>query len=414
MTNFRQGLRSGEWLTAARIRGYCLIMIGLGCLAIAGWIALSHSLVDPNGKPIGTDFSSFYAAGSLALQGNAAEAYDMAAHHTRQQLLFGPDTPYYGWLYPPNFFLLAAPLARVPYPLALAVWQVCTFALYLGVIGAILRDARRDSSPLASLWLLAAAAFPAVFINLGHGQNGFLSAALLGGALVMLPRRPGLAGVLFGLLAYKPQFALVVPFALLASGQWRTIVTAAVTVIAVAGASLFLFGADAWTAFFASTETSRKLLLEEGGVGFEKLQSAFAAIRVWGGSVTLAYLVQAVVGAIAVCCTAWVWRSQCDANVKAALLIAATAVASPHILDYDLMLLAPAMAFLVATRAGAPFRDYEISLLAAVWIAPLVARAFAGATGVPLGFLAGATLFTLIAGGAIGKPAAGSLRVAQA
>ncbi|MBR0694145.1 glycosyltransferase family 87 protein [Bradyrhizobium lablabi] len=417
MAHIWQALRSGDWLTPARTRAYCLILIGLACLAICGWIALSHDLVDRSGKPIGTDFSSFYAAGSLALEHNATEAYDMVAHHAREQRLFGPDTPYYSWLYPPSFFLLAAPLALLPYPLALALWQAMTFAVYLGVIGAILRRARHDDGPVARLWLLAAAAFPAVFINLGHGQNGFLTAALLGGALVLLPRRPGLAGVLFGLLAYKPQFALVIPFALVAGGQWRSIMAATITVIALAGASLLLFGADAWTAFFASTETSRNLLLEQGNVGFEKLQSAFAAVRLWGGSVPLAYLVQGAVCAITAGCTAWVWRSPGADDIKAALLIAATALASPHILDYDLMLLAPAMAFLVAARAGAAFLDHEISLLAAVWIAPLLARSLAGATGIPLGFLASATMFILIARAAVharGAAGAGSLRVAQA
>jgi len=34
------------------------------------------------------------------------------------------------------------------------------------------------------LWLLAALAFPAVFVNIGHGHNGFLTAALIGTALV--------------------------------------------------------------------------------------------------------------------------------------------------------------------------------------------------------------------------------------
>ena len=209
-----QALRSGSWLTPARGRGYSLILLAIAALAIIGWIALSDGLVDRNGKPIGTDFSSFYAAGALALEGKAADAYSMAAHYAREQQLFGANTPYFGWLYPPIFFLLAAPLALLPYPLALAVWQGSTLALYLAVIAAILYRARRGNGVIARLWLPVAAAFPAVVINLGHGQNGFLSAALFGAALICLPRRPIIAGALFGLLAYKPQLALVIAFAL--------------------------------------------------------------------------------------------------------------------------------------------------------------------------------------------------------
>ena len=103
------------------------------------------------------------------------------------------------------------------------VWQGASFALYLGVIAAILAKLRRENGAIAQLWLPVAAAFPAVFINLGHGQNGFLTAGLLGAALLSLPRRPLLSGILFGLLAYKPQFGLLIPVALLVAGQWRAI-----------------------------------------------------------------------------------------------------------------------------------------------------------------------------------------------
>jgi alpha-1,2-mannosyltransferase len=305
MTHIWQALRSGEWLTTSRVRAYCLILLAFAGLAIVGWIALSHDLIDRNGKPIGTDFSSFYAAGALALEGRAADAYNMALHHARERQLFGPDTPFYGWLYPPSFFIVAAPLALLPYALALAAWQGLTFAFYLVVIGAILRPARQEHGAISRLWLPVAVAFPAVFINLGHGQNGFLSAALLGAALVALPRRPLVAGVLFGLLSYKPQLALVIPIALVAGGQWRTFFSAGLTVIVLAGASAALFGVDAWTAFFASTEISRKVLLEEGNVGFEKLQSTFAAIRLWGGGVTHAYMAQTAVSVLTVATTAW-------------------------------------------------------------------------------------------------------------
>jgi alpha-1,2-mannosyltransferase len=388
MAHIWQALRSGEWLTASRVRAYCLILLAFAGLAVVGWIALSNDLVDRNGKPIGTDFSSFHAAGALALEGRAADAYNMALHHAREQQLFGPDTPFYSWLYPPSFFLVAAPLALLPYALALAAWQGLTFAFYLVVIGAILRPARQQHDAIGRLWLPVAVAFPAVFINLGHGQNGFLSAALLGAALVALPRRPLVAGVLFGLLSYKPQFALVIPLALVAARQWRTVFSAGVTVIVLAGASAALFGVDAWTAFFASTEISRKMLLEEGNVGFEKLQSTFAAIRLWGGGVTPAYMAQTAVSVLTIAATAWIWYTSRDHAIKAALLIAATALASPHVLDYDLMLLAPALAFFVAARADARFGDYEISLLAFVWIAPLLSRSIAGVSYIPLGLFA--------------------------
>jgi alpha-1,2-mannosyltransferase len=390
-----QRLRTGQWLTLERARAYSLILLALYGLAIVGWIALSNGLVDPNGKPIGSDFSSFYAAGALVLDGRALDVYDMAAHYAREQQLFGATTPYYGWLYPPIFLLVATPLAMVPYPLALAIWQSSGFMLYLFAIGAILRAARRDSGTIAQTWLLAATAFPAVFINLGHGQNGFLTAGLLGAALAILPRRPLLSGFLFGLCAYKPQFIPFIPFVLIAGGHWRTVLAAGVTVVALALASQLAFGPDIWWEFAASTQTSRKLLLEQGGVGFEKLQSVFATVRMWGGGISLAYALQGAVSLTVVGSVALAWRSRTDHDLKAAMLIVATVLGSPHVLDYDLMILAPAIAFLVSASRTSGFRDYDISLLAFAWIAPLFARAVAGACSVPLGLIAVAILFVL-------------------
>ncbi|WP_366145100.1 glycosyltransferase family 87 protein [Bradyrhizobium sp.] len=280
--------------------------------------------------------------------------------------------------------------------MALIVWQGTSFALYLAVIAAILKPLRCGHVAIARLWLPVAAAFPAVFINLGHGQNGFLTAGLLGAALLALPQRPILSGILFGLLAYKPQFALLIPVALLAATQWRATIAAGVTVIALAGAAALAFGTDVWWTFAASTETSRKLLLEQGDVGFEKLQSVFAAIRLWGGGIPLAYLVQGAASVAATGGVAWMWRTSENRELKAAVLIIATLLTSPHALDYDLTILGPAMAFFAASSWSNGFRDFEISALAAAWITPLLARWTAGATNVPLGLIAIMALYALV------------------
>ena len=396
MAHFWQGLRSGEWLTAERMRGYSMILLGLCVAAMVGWIALSDGgLIDRNGKPIGTDFSSFYAAGSLALEGHAADAYTPAKHYAHEQREFGETTPYYSWNYPPVFLLIAAPLAALPYPLALGLFQAASFGLYLLVIAAILAPARRRDPAFARNWLPVAAAFPAVFINLGHGQNGFLTAGLLGAALVTL-EQPILSGLCIGLLCYKPQFALVIPVALLAASRWGVMAAAGLTVAALVAVSSFCFGIDSWTAFLASTETSRKVLLEEGSVGYEKLQSAFAAVRLWGGGVPLSYGVQGVESALAVVATAWAWRVSDNRALKAALLVTTTALTSPHMLDYDLVLLAPALAFLTLVMRQDGARDYDKSLMALIWITPLMARSAAGLIGIPLGLLAMLALFVLV------------------
>src|SRR6202795_467713 len=264
MAHFWQGLRSGEWLTPARARGYSLILLGICTLAIAGWIAVSDGLIDRNGKPLGTDFSNVYAAGRLTWQGRPAQAYQPALQHAAEKAVFGGrDVPFYGWHYPPFFFTVAVMVAAVPYAWGLAIWLAASFAAYLAALRAILPGPET---------LLIAAAFPAVFVNIGHGQNGFLTAALLGGALHWLDRRPWLAGVLIGLLAYKPQFGVLIPVALLAGGRWSCIAAAAASVAALLAVTTVTLGGDIWQAFADSMTFTQKVVLETGGTGWEKIQ----------------------------------------------------------------------------------------------------------------------------------------------
>jgi len=257
---------------------------------------------------------------------------------------------------------------------------------------AILRRARLPDA-IRNTGLLAAIAFPAVLINLGHGQNGFLTAGLFASALLALPKRPILAGILLASMAYKPQFALVIPLALLAARQWQAFASAAAAVIGLIALTSAIFGIDIWSAFMATGELSRKLLLEQGEVGFAKLQSTFAVARMWSAGIMLAYLLQGLITAVVIISAAWAWRTTTDTSVRAAILLIAALLASPHVLDYDLMLLGPAIAFMVVAGTTSGFHRYEITLLAAAWAVPLLARPVAEASGIPLGW---ATLIALL------------------
>jgi hypothetical protein len=385
LQGLQQGLKSGDWLTAARAHGYSLILLVICALAILGWIAASHGLIDPNGKPIGTDFSNVYAAGELTWQGKPADAYDPALQHAAEKAVFGGrEVPFYGWHYPPFFLAVAFMVASLPYAFGLALWLAASLAAYLAAIRAILP--RPET-------LLIAAAFPAVFINIGHGQNGFLTAALLGGALHWLDRRPWLAGILIGLLAYKPQFGVMIPLALLANQRWSSIAAAIATVAALVAVSLAVLGGGVWHAFAESMNFTQAIVLEQGGTGWEKIQSAFSAARNWGADVHTAYAIQIALGLALAATLAWLWHSDAAFELKASALATASLLATPYVLDYDLVVLAIAIAFLARHGLARGFRDYEISLLAAAWIVPLLSRGIAGATGIPLGLIAMLALY---------------------
>ena len=379
MTYIWQSVRSGDWLTAARARGYSLILLAIAAIALAGWIAISDGLIDRNGKPVGTDFSNVYAAGELTWQGKPADAYDPALQHAAEKATFGGrEVPFFGWHYPPFFFAVAFLVAALPYAWGLALWLAASLAAYLATIRAILP--RPET-------VLIASAFPAVFVNVGHGQNGFLTAALLGGALQLLDRRPWLAGVLIGLLAYKPQFGVLIPVALLASQRWSTIAAAMATIAALVAISFATLGGNVWHAFIDSMNFTQTVVLEQGGTGWEKIQSAFSAARNWGADIRTAYAIQTALAAMLAATLAWLWHSEAAFALKASALATASLLATPYVLDYDLVVAAVAIAFFVRHGFARGFRDYEISLLAAAWIVPLLSRGVAGATGIPLGLI---------------------------
>jgi len=128
-------------------------------------------------------------------------------------------------------------------------------------------------------------------------------------------------------------------------------------------------------------------VLEQGGTGWEKIQSAFAAARYWGADVGTAYAIQMALATGLAATLAWLWHGASAFELKAAALVVASLLATPYVLDYDLVALAVAIAFLVRHGLICGFRDYEISLLAAAWIVPLLSRSIAGATGIPLGLI---------------------------
>lgn len=400
MRQLLKALRGGDWISRKRIRFVSAAIAVASLLGIVYLAVTAGGLNDRQGRPLGTDFSGFYAAGTYVRDGAPTAPFDPARQHAREQQMFGAATPFYSWFYPPVFLFIAAALAKLPYIAALAAWQGITLGLYLLAIRAILVSGAASqgggsSSALDPLWMPLALTFPAVLVNLGHGQNGFLTAALFGGALATLERRPLLAGILFGMLIYKPQLGLMVPVALAASGRWRSIAAAIATIAVLAGAAALAFGTHAWVAFFQSTSIAR-LALEGGAIDWYKLQSVFAWARLWGAPIPLAYLLQGGATTGVAAALVWLWRGGAPYPLKAAAVCLGALLATPFVLDYDMLIVAPAIAFAAIDGRGRGFMPWEKTVLAALWLAPLVARSLAHATMIPLGVLATSAAFILL------------------
>lgn len=363
-------LRDADWMTPVRARAYAVIFAGATIVMVIAGVALSRAGIDPTGKPLGTDFTSFWAAARLAVGGEPQAAWDAGRHAAAERAIFdGRDRGYAAFFYPPLFLLYLLPLGLLPYLPALAVWLAATGAACWRVIAAILPGRG---------WLMLA--YPAAFATLGHGQNAFLATALFGAGVLAMARRPVLAGLCFGALAFKPHLGLLIPVLLLATGRWQVIAVAAATLAGLVLLSAMLFGLESWQAFVHGSGAARAAL-EDDLVGYEKMVSLFAGLRLLGAPLWLAWGGQ---GLLALAMVAVVIASRHgDAGAQGAVLITASVLATPFLLDYDLMLLAVPMAWLLA-RGQAGFRPWEKAVLMAAFLLPMLARPVAGELGVPL------------------------------
>jgi len=363
MARIVNSIRTGDWLQKDRMLVYPLVILAATAVSIA-YVLFSHGGVLPNGSPFGSDFVSFWVAAREALAGHPETPYLADRFAAEQQAIFG-DGNFYAFYYPPHYLAYMLPFGTLPYYPALVAWSAVSFAAALWAL-------MRIAGPRIEILALALA-FPATFLNVAHGQNAFLLAALFGGGLVLLRTRPVLAGVLFGLMTFKPQFGLLIPLALLAGGYWRTILSATVTTVLVAVFSAILFGTDIWALFFEQSSQAMATL-RDGVVDRNKMISVYAMLRIAGSGHTVAVAVQAVVSLSIAGAVAWAWlRNGAIAfDTRAVLLLAGALLATPFVLSYDLFLLAPVIAFIGARGVEAGFRPYEKSTLAFLYGAPFL------------------------------------------
>jgi alpha-1,2-mannosyltransferase len=363
------------WLNRKRLRVYPKIFLVAYTLTFTGWVMALHGMVSREGKPIGVDFQVNWAASEMALRGQPSAVYDVEKFHAVEEQGVGQRTFVAPMIYPPTFLVLVLPTALLTYLSALCIWMMLTFAGYTLVLRKIIPRAE-------TFW--AALAFPGAFANLMNGQNGLLAFSLLGGALLSLESRPLLAGVLFGLLSYKPPMGVLVPLVLAASGRWRAFFAAAFTAIGLAGISLVMFGAETWQAFFNTLAFTRHQILERGEVQFYTMQTVFAGTRLLGGGITAAYLLQIAAVTITAAIVVWIWRQNIQFELKAAALATGLVLVSPYIIYYDLVVLALPIAWLALEGRRSGFLPFEKSLLVAAWLLPLICEPVARTTSVPL------------------------------
>jgi hypothetical protein len=297
---------------------------------------------------LGQDWMVFDTAARAYLHGNGALLLDGVrltqvlndTHPTlRQRIIFHP------WVYPPFALLLALPFGMMPWAFSYYGFQALSFAGMAAALRPWAADWRQYALILAGVTLCPATAY-----TLGSGQNSFLSAALLLGGAWYMGARPFLAGVLFGLLAFKPQLGLLIPVALVAASAWRAFAGATVTVLVLFLVSLVVPGLEIWRGFlhlYLGGDQAPRQWVELYG------QSVFTYLNLAGAGAGAANAGQGLALLIGAACTWCAFRRPYSFQRRLLVLLYAISFASPHFGDYDAVLMGVgAMLLLVRGEPG--------------------------------------------------------------
>lgn len=358
------------WLGLVRVRLYSGVVLLLFVVLMGTWAWYSDGFTDSNVSRPSADFAVFWSASYLALSEGAVHAYDLGKH-TQVMAAYGPlargGDIVLPWLYPPTFLLTVLPLALLPLAFSYLLFVAGSGYAYLRTIVALLGP---EAARHRGLWLPVVAS-PAVLISVILGQNSMMTAALAGAAVSQLGKRPVLAGVLAGLLAIKPQLALLVPVALVAGRHGRTLLSAAATAALFAAVSVALCGWETIPAFLHSAAWARENLMEGTPHAWYGMPSVLAAAQVAGLSPSAAYGVQGGMALAAAVGVAYVWSHNRDVPLRAAVLAAAALLATPYVRHYELTWMGVAVAGLVADGVRYGLSGRERLLCVVAWLLPL-------------------------------------------
>jgi len=357
-------LRDAHWLTEDRVAAFArvllFLLLGCGAISVSAMPAMQ----------VGHDFGAFWTAARLALEGRAKDAYG-EPEQAALAALFGPGR-YPPFFYPPVALLLWIPFALIPFAASAALWVVGTSAAYAAAVRTVLKGRS----------IVAIIAFPAVAVCALFGQNSLFSTAILAGAATTLDRYPIVAGVLIGVLAYKPQLAILAPLVLMSARRWTAFAAAAGTTCLLVGGATAVFGVGAWKGFFDVLPEASAWNFG-AAPGLDIFVSPLAAVRQIGGSTNLAWFVQILTAAAAIATLVIVSRKRPGGAAEMALMVACTGLCVPSLGIYDMVIFAVPGAWLISEAVTSGWLPFERVTLAALYMTPF-AMVLAGAKDVPL------------------------------
>ncbi|MFD1557846.1 glycosyltransferase family 87 protein [Paraburkholderia silviterrae] len=382
------GQRRSHWLNGQRLCVYPLVAL-IYYLGVA--LAYAYHLVwlkDPQMSVLAVDCLPFWSASHLALQGHAVDAYNLSILTPIEQHAAGRAVGILPWLYPPTFLLFVYPLALLPFTLSAPIFLFGTLALFVKVVKTIVPHPRTA---------LVAIAFPGSALVLTSGQNGLLTASLVGLGLILLRRRPVLAGLCFALVAMKPQLCVLIPLALLASRSWRALGAMIAGVAISLALAVLAFGSETLVAFLHNMGLANSYV-ETGRALLFRVPTMFAAFKLLHAPTALAGAAQAMSALCAAAAVCYAWGRPSAFGLRAAVLVCASMLVSPYLYDYDLTWYGILIAWVVYHAREHGFQRGQREWLAVLWLAPVAGLTIVSNLHVPFTPLISiATLWMLIA-----------------
>ena len=364
------GRRARGWLTQSRLLLYSCVMIAIYAIMLSAWAWTTDGFHRSDVARPGIDFAVFWVASHVVLHGSPWQVYNHLAFAKAEALLLpGMQSSHFlPWLYPPAFLFVVAPLALLPFALS--------YLLFIGV-GALLFTVaalrvsglgRTIGNPrLAALFVVGS---PSVFVAALAGQNSLLTAAFAALAVYWVDRKPVLAGLCIGLLAIKPQMAIVFPFVLIAAGAWRAFLAAALSALAITVVGLLAAGGEAAHLFLLNADIQRSVVIQHYFHFWLASPTTFAALRLNGVGIALAECGQAWVAVAAIAIACRVWRRTTDTRLRCSVLVISTLIANPYVWHYELTWLGIALACLASLGFEEGWLWAEQEVLGLAWLLP--------------------------------------------
>ncbi len=335
------------WFTAKRVRTHGMILAT--CLwSVYLWNISAPGLKDRSGVIKGADFIHLYTLGSVALSHRATALYDTEA----QAQLTAWRVPAAGAikyvpLYPPQTSIFLAPLASLPYATALTLWLTLSVIIYSACCYALWRCCPRLRSQGWTVALLAMS-FPGFFHLVLWGQTSAVALACFTAAFLLLrDERPLLAGFALGCLAFKPQLGIVAAFVFTYTRSWRVIAGAGLSAAAQLAVAILYYGVEslrAWIYVVASASYTIPLL-EPRPYQTHSLPT-FWTMLIPGLQVPLLLYIISASLVIGLTIAIWSKRPAAALPLRYSALLLASVLVSPHLIVYDLVILAPAFLLL--------------------------------------------------------------------